>query len=271
MDYSEGFFNAFNRLFVDINKLYMEELGYDLNISTNTPEYHNFLVENPIKFYTGGGNESGDNNDFYVSGGASGGAISIEKFNNIDVEAFRKYASGGYLTNIKANLRNRTINLKNIPSHFLETVKKVSAQTGVPVGFFILIGASESGFKNCALNSAGYGGYFGQSPKNGVGPDKPLEVQCRGVVNSWKSAKAASPGAKYQDLLVLGYMTHHLPAVGTRYWKKTNGNIYSLDADYINKAIRACYSGGSATRYAEAIMISVCAQYISAQLINAGL
>ena len=153
----------------------------------------------------------------------------------------------------------------------LQGVRKVAQQTGVPVGFFILVGASESGFRDQPTNSIGYGGYFGQSTKNGVGFGASLEKQALEVAKTFKRVQSASPGAGYQELLVLGYIYHHLPAVGSRYWKQTNGKIFSLDPDYIYNNIKACYSGGSSTRYAEAITINVVAQYLSNQIISSNI
>lgn len=205
------------------------------------------------------------------TGGASINAIPMWQFDKINIEAFKRYASGGYLNNIQKNLKARTLNLSNIPLHFLQGVRKVSQQTGVPVGFFVLVGASESGFRDQPTNSIGYGGYFGQSTKNGVGFGASLEKQALEVAKTFKRVQLASPGAGYQELLVLGYIYHHLPAVGSRYWKQTNGKIFSLDPDYIYNNIKACYSGGSATRYAEAITINVVAQYLSNQIISSNI
>lgn len=70
MDSSEAFFNLFNQVFVDINKLYMEELGYDLSTSANTVEYHNYLQNNPIQFTSPEYNSFGDPNSPFSGAGA---------------------------------------------------------------------------------------------------------------------------------------------------------------------------------------------------------
>lgn len=70
-DQSELFFDNFCKLYADLNKLYMEELGYDLWTSVNEVEYHNYLVDNPIMINNGG------------FGGAFGDIGSIAGFENI--------------------------------------------------------------------------------------------------------------------------------------------------------------------------------------------
>jgi len=240
------------------------DMLYENEISMDESTLSESLVETGMYWTDGGyGSPLG-----FIEGGASPNAIPLWQFNNINVEAFRKYASGGYLSNIKNNLKARTLNLKNIPINFLNTIRKVSQQTGVPVGFFVLVAASESGFVDAKSNSIGYGGYFGQSTKNGVGYGAPLEKQALEVAKTFKNVKNASPGAGYHELLVLGYIYHHLPAVGSRYWKQTNGKIFSLDPDYIYNNIKGCYGGGSATRYAEAITVNVVAQYLAEQIVS---
>lgn len=243
------------------------DIEYENEITQDESSVSEAIVETGMFWSSDMYGVYGDASEF-IGGGASPNAIPLWQFNNINVDAFRRYASGGYLNNIKNNLKARTLNLKNIPLHFLNTVKKVSQQTGVPVGFFVLVGASESGFVDCKTNSIGYGGYFGQSTKNGVGYGASLEKQATEVAKTFKKVKAASPGAGYHELLVLGYIYHHLPAVGSKYWKQTGGKIFSLNPDYIYNNIKACYSGGSATRYAEAIMANVVAQYLAAQIVS---
>lgn len=252
----------------DFSITQQEDIYYENNISKDDSSLSESIVETGM-FWS---------NDYFMfggiggfTGGASINAIPMWQFDKINIEAFKRYASGGYLNNIKQNLKARTLNLSNIPLHFLQGVRKVAQQTGVPVGFFVLVGASESGFRDQPTNSIGYGGYFGQSTKNGVGFGASLEKQALEVAKTFKRVQSASPGAGYQELLVLGYIYHHLPAVGSRYWKQTNGKIFSLDPDYIYNNIKACYSGGSATRYAEAITINVVAQYLSNQIISSNI
>ena len=253
---------------LDIVKEIYESIGYSFGKTDNVCNYRNYLI-NDLELF---GDLSGLDNEYAnltIGGGKS--VISLNNFQQINVDAFKKYASGGYLNNIMNNINARTINFRRIPNNFITTIQKVSEQTNVPVGFFVLVAASEGSFNDRQTNSSGYGGYFGQSTKAGVGYGAPLEVQAAEVAKTYKIVKSLSPGAGYQDLLVLGYIYHHLPAVGSKYWKQTNGKIYSLDPDYIYNNIKACYSGGSATRYAEAITVNVVAQYLSAQICSAGI
>lgn len=91
-DQSELFFNKFNQLFVDINKLYMEELGYDLWSTNNTVEYHNFLFEDPIVFKNPEYNDFGDISGVDFSNYA-GEVISVEQLTKIFPWANKNYAA----------------------------------------------------------------------------------------------------------------------------------------------------------------------------------
>jgi hypothetical protein len=194
--------------------------------------------------------------------------ISIASFDSINVDAFKKYANGGYLNNIKNILKARTINWSNVPQKFLTECAPIAKQYSVPLGFIILVAVSESQFKDVPTNSCGYGGYFGNSTKNGVGYGAPIAKQVQQVCISYNSAKRSSPGAGIKDLLMLGYLYHHLPIVGSKYWMQTNGRIYSLNPDYICENILKCYPAcaNSPTRLAEAIMVNVCGQYLASQV-----
>ena len=97
----------------------------------------------------------------------------------------------------------------------------------------------------------------------------PLEVQAKGdVTYNYKQAKANSPGASLIEMLVLGYISQHLPAVGHKYWKATGGKIWSVDPDYIASNCISCYSALSnkAVTLAEALMVNVAAQYMALQI-----
>jgi hypothetical protein len=208
--------------------------------------------------------------DNTVIKGAS--SIALSAFSNINGAAFTKYAAGGYLTNansIKLNIKSRNLNIKNIPNDFINTIRKVSKSTGVPMIQYIIVAASESGFKNRPANSIGYGGYFGQGGGIGKGYGYSLEDQARSsVTESYKNAKKAAPGASVQDCLVLGYIYHHLPKLGTKYWKQTGGKIYSLDPNYIASHYKKIYPTISRVRLAEAIVVNICAQWLSAQAVS---
>jgi hypothetical protein len=55
MDQSEILFQELNRSIVNIYKVCMEEMGYDLYTTENQVEYHNYLINNPIKLGVNGG------------------------------------------------------------------------------------------------------------------------------------------------------------------------------------------------------------------------
>jgi len=198
----------------------------------------------------------------------SSGSISLDEMKNVDWAAFEKYGAGNY-KNFKNAVMNRTI--KNVPTAFLNTVKKVSEKTGCPTSLFVVVGQSESNFRDARPNSYGYGGYFGQKSPGPYGYGNSLEQQCMGVVQSYNATKRSSQGASPLDLTMLTYVYHHLPAVGSKYWNKTNGKIWSTDPDYIMSNIKACYAGGSAVRYAEALLINMAAQYMALQVKNMNL
>ena len=194
----------------------------------------------------------------------SGTGMSSDTFRNANWAEYEKYASGAY-HDFKGMVMSRTLKLSEIPDSFMSAMRKVSAESGVPLGVFIAIGKSESGFKDCPNNSLGYGGYFGQK-SNPYGHGHPVEVQAQGVVKSYNAALNASNGATALDMIVLTYIYHHLPAVGCKYWNQTKGKIWSSNPDYIMENIKACYSSGSPTRYAEALAVNASAQYLALQI-----
>ena len=142
--------------------------------------------------------------------------------------------------------------------------KNYSQKTGLPVAALILVGKSESGFKNEPKNSYGYGGYFGSK----AGPEGSFDQQADTVKRSFETAKNNSPGADDLATLVLMYISHHLPAVGSKYWNQTNGKIWSADPDYIAENACNCWPPlrGKAVTLAEHIMCQLAAQYMALQL-----
>ncbi len=187
---------------------------------------------------------------------------SPEEFlSKIDWNKCSKYGAGAY-TNFKGALANRVIS--SVPSDFLSMAKNYSQKTGLPVAALILVGKSESGFKNEPKNSYGYGGYFGSK----AGPEGSFDQQADTVKRSFETAKNNSPGADDLATLVLMYISHHLPAVGSKYWSQTNGKIWSADPDYIAENACNCWPPlrGKAVTLAEHIMCQLAAQYMALQL-----
>ena len=250
------------RLRLDLIKIIYESMGIDYGKTENQISYRNYMVDG--KLMISGGFSGG-----MFGAEASSSAINLEAFKNLDVAAFRKYASGGYLTNINSVIKNRTINISSVPKFFMETAITVGRQNNVPPAFFILISGSEAGFRDCPLikvSPGACGGYFGNNylyyPSHGA----PLSEQMKGPIKSWNDAKRSSPGAGIAELLALGYMCHHLPAVGTKYWKVTGGRIWNTNPDFIHDNILRCYTPPSATQLAEAISTCISAQYMAIQL-----
>lgn len=202
-------------------------------------------------------------------GGGSGEGISGSSpfnspqdfLNKINWTACEKYSAGSY-RNYRNSVLSRTI--KTVPSDFLSKAKSYSQKSGVPVGVIVAAGQSESNFKNCPKNKYGYGGYFGSKR----GPEGSFDEQADTVKMSYNNAKNNSPGADDLALTVLMYITHHLPAVGSKYWKQTSGKIWSTDPDYIISNATACYPalGSKAVTRAEHLLINLSAQYMALQI-----
>lgn len=252
---------------LNLIKTIFETEGLDLGNSKNNINYRNYLADSQLMLGFGIGGE--------FRYGASNAPFDIDEFlSKLNIEAFRKYAAADkhgtvYCGNILTSTKNRTINLNAVPKNFIDTCRRVSQETGVPLGFYILVSASEAGFRDAPTNAYGYGGYFGQMTSKGIGYGAPLEVQAKGdVTSNYKKAKAASPGASLAELLALGYISQQLPAVGWHYWKQTGGKIWSVDPDYIASNCISCYSALSnkAVTLAEALMINVAAQYMALQI-----
>ena len=208
-----------------------------------------------------------------ASGGMIAGGdapVGLEVFQNINPVPFQKYASGDYLygNHINAQIRARTLKSKTPPATFMSMARAYSQKSGLPLNILVAIGASESGWKNNPLNGAGYGGYFGTGPRFGGGPGQPFDVQASFVLKAYNRAKQNSPGASITELIALTYISHHLPLVGQTWWRQVNGNIWSLNPDWIASNIKAVYPSISATRLAEAIGLNVCAQYLAVQVAN---
>ncbi len=256
---------ALARLRLNLIKIPYESVGLDLGKTENNITYKNYLINNPLTFGSGG--FSGAEGGF----GGSSPYVVNEFLSKLDIAAFQKYQANYKGTMFCGNIVNttkaRTINFNSIPKNFIDVCRSVSKETGVPLGFYIMVSKSEGSFRDAPTNSAGYGGYFGQMSSKGIGYGAPLEVQAKGsVTENYKRVKNNSPGASLTELLALGYISQHLPAVGLRYWNQTGGKIWSVDPDYIYQNITACYKGGSAVRYAEALMVNVAAQYMALQI-----
>lgn len=252
------------RLRLDLIKIIYESMGIDFGESKNLITYRNYMVDEKIMM------SAGFSSNIFGAGVGGDSAINLEAFKNLDVEAFRKYAAGGYLTNINLVLKNRTLNISSVPKFFMDTAITVGRQNNVPPAFFILISGSEAGFRDCPLikvSPGACGGYFGNNylfyPSHGA----PLAEQMKGPIKSWNDAKRSSPGAGMAELLALGYMCHHLPAVGTKYWKVTGGRIWNTNPDVIHDNILRCYTPPSKPQLAEAISTCISAQYMSKQLV----
>ena len=258
----------FAKLRLDMIKIAYESMGLDFGKTENKINYRNYMVDEQLMM------SSGFSGVFGMGAGGGSAPFEVSEFlSKLSIEAFQKYQANYRGTMFCGNIINstkaRTINLNSCPKDFIDTCRRVSQETGVPLGFYILVSKSEGGWRDAPTNSAGYGGYFGQSTAKGIGYGAPLEVQAKGdVTYNYKQAKANSPGASLIEMLVLGYISQHLPAVGHKYWKATGGKIWSVDPDYIASNCISCYSALSnkAVTLAEALMVNVAAQYMALQL-----
>lgn len=196
--------------------------------------------------------------------GSSPFASADEFFNKVNWSAAEKYAAGVY-HNYKNMVGNRRI--RSVPSDFLSNAKAYSSRTGLPVGALVMIGKSEGGFRNCPKNSLGYGGYFGSK----YGPEGSFDEQADSVLRSFNTAKKFSPGADNLALLVIMYISHGLPVIGSRWWNAMGGKIWCADPDLIMTKMKECYVAGmkkeaSAVRYAEHLANQLASQYMALQI-----
>lgn len=211
----------------------------------------------------GGGGVAGLVGDTFGDGvgGSTPFSSPGEFLSKIDWNKCAKYAAGKY-KNFKAALNERTIH--SVPGNFMAMAKNYSQKTGLPTAALIMVGKSESDFKNESKNEYGYGGYFGTK----IGPGGSFDQQADIVRQSFMTAKNNSPGADNLAVLAIMYMTHHLPAVGSRYWRQTNGRIWSTDPDYIAENACNCYAPlrGKPVTLAEHLICNLGAQYMALQL-----
>lgn len=211
----------------------------------------------------GGGGVTGLVGDTFGDGvgGSTPFSSPGEFLSKIDWNKCAKYAAGKY-KNFKAALNERTI--RSVPGNFMAMAKNYSQKTGLPTAALIMVAQSESHFKNESKNSDGYGGYFGTK----FGPEGSFDQQADIVRQSFMTAKNNSPGADNVAVLAIMYIAHHLPAVGSRYWRQTNGRIWSTDPDYIIENAYKCYGDlrNRPERRAEHLICNLSAQYMAIQL-----
>lgn len=208
------------------------------------------------------GGNGGYGEDGFVGDGISGSTpfgSPNEFLSKINWSACEKYAAGKY-RNIRSAVMNRK--LTQPPANFVRMARSYSSKSGVPTSIIIMIGKSESGYRNCPKNSYGYGGYFGSK----AGPEGSFDTQAETVRKSYEGAKRNSAGADELALAMLTYVHHHLPAVGSKYWNKTGGKIWSTDPDYIVNNVKACYPSIRPVTLAEHLMLQLAAQYMALQL-----
>ena len=127
------------------------------------------------------------------------------------------------------------------PQEFIDGVKRASQITGIPVSFYIAFGALESGWKNCAPNSSGYGGYFGQKPNQG-GKGSVFE-QAQGImVDIYKSALSEAKKHNWSgaDLAVWCYLCHNAGNAGAKTMLNSlGGNLRHNNIEAYQQAAQA--------------------------------
>ena len=209
------------RLRVDLLKMDIESYGIDIGTKTeNKIIYHNYLASDPLTFGSNG-TYGGD----FIGGGSP---------ENLDFEI------GGSINGIYINdsiKRNQKIG--KVPADFLQGVTEASKITGIPVSFYIAFGALESGWRNCAPNYAGYGGYFGQKANRG-GTGSVFQQAQGDIVGIYKQAvkDAQQYGFSGIDLAVWCYLCHNAGNAGAKtILKALNGKLRYPNIDpYVNAA-----------------------------------
>ena len=103
LDESEIYIKELSHTIINLYKLAIEDMGYDMGDTNNKIEYRNYLVETPIEFkepFSADEMSTGDGFSELPDGGSSidfsnykGGIISIDKLMQIYPKANRSYAA----------------------------------------------------------------------------------------------------------------------------------------------------------------------------------
>ena len=213
IDDSKIFFNDVHIVRQDIVKEVFELLGYDLEETIPNVKYRNYMDMSNSEI-TGDTELTFDDSltDDPVTGPPTHINVSGDSVGGVFIP-----------DSIKKNQR-----VGKCPSEFLDGVKKASAVTGIPVEFYVAFGFLESNWRNCNVNSSGYGGYFGQKPSQG-GTGSVYDQATKGImVDLYKEAKrdAAKYGFSGADLIAWCYLAHNAGPAGARTMLKAlNGNL----------------------------------------------
>lgn len=226
LDNSEKYFKELSHTIINIYKLYVEEMGYDMGDTNNDIEYKNYLIRDPIII-----DNKYNNNSKYPNYTGENADIDVGNLN------FGNSLDGVFIPDsVKANQK-----LGKCPQNFIDDVTRASKITGIPVSFYIAFGALESGWRNCAPNSAGYGGYFGQKSHQG-GTGTAFE-QAQGIMvsiyrDALKEAQKHNWGGA--DLAVWCYLCHNAgPAGAKTMLNALGGNLRHSSLDDYKKAAMA--------------------------------
>ena len=96
LDESEIYVKELSHTIINLYKLAIEDMGYDMGDTNNEIEYRNYLSNNPIYFYKDDEStiENGDTIDSSIDfSNYTGGIISIDKLMQIYPKANRNYAA----------------------------------------------------------------------------------------------------------------------------------------------------------------------------------
>ena len=94
LDESEIYVKELSHTIINLYKLAIEDMGYDMGDTNNEIEYRNYLSSDPIYFYKDDEStiENGDTIDSSIDfSNYIGGIISIDKLMQIYPKANRKY------------------------------------------------------------------------------------------------------------------------------------------------------------------------------------
>lgn len=262
LDRSEIYIKELSHSIINLYKLCIEDMGYDMGDTNNEIEYRNYLVDSPIMFYNENKSSYSDDNTYVDNGEGMTFGDGTEIFNDVIIP--------------QSVLRNQK--LGKCPQSFIDGVTKASKVTGIPVKFYIAFGALESGWKDYhGANS--YGGYFGQKANEG-GRGSVYEQAQGMIVNIYRQAikDAKTYGFTNQaDILAWCYLCHNAGNAGAKTMLNAlGGRLRQKDINMYKKAAIAFVNAygkrwGSSTQNSqvnEKTLSIPKAYYVASQIYN---
>lgn len=244
LDESEIYVKELSNTIINLYKLCIEEMGYDMGFTNNEIEYRNYLVNDPISISViNSGQETPEQAE-------EESIISQEDIQEEPTqggklqEGIQKLEGGGMIYGgvyiPQKIIDTQTFN-RQCPKDLLDGVKRASKITGIPVKFYIIYAALESSWNKNAGNKV-YGGYFAQ--RAGEGRYGDAFTQAQGSIvsiynNAVKTAQSYGFDKNAEDLVAWCYLCHNAGTAGAKTMLQAlNGNLrHSSLADYKNAAV----------------------------------